>query len=246
MRKFLSGLLLLLATACAPFTTAAPLPTRQPVRVDLPPALRPWGSRLQACGAENPGMDLFVLESAPASQATGQADLTFHLGAPVTKSAYLAQVGTEDITILVNAANPNDKLSLAQLQQLYLGQALTWATIASAPAGFDQTVQLWTYPAGDELRWAFESAVFRGSQSQAQAMLAPDPQAMLEAVSSAKNAIGYVPGSWMKTVTPELAKGLKQIEVESALAQELRQPVLASSAVEPQGPARALLECLEK
>ncbi len=247
LMKFTRFLIFLFLTACAPFTTVAPPPTRQAVRASLPPALRTWGSRLQACAAKDPGTDLFVEEKASSDPAAGQADVAFHLVQPPGPiPASLVQVGAEDIVLLVNAGNPVEKLSQAQLGDLFAGKITRWEALAPAPKGFTGEVQVWTYPASEELRRVFESALFHDGNSQAQPMLAPDPQAMLEAIASSEMAIGYAPMSWLKTLSPDLEKNLKQVQLEPALSQALHAPVLAASAAEPQGAVRALLVCLEQ
>ncbi len=237
--------LAILLVSCASFTTQPPLPTRQPVIASLPPALRPWGSRLQDCAAKQKGMDFFLEEASPSSEIAARADLAFQLGAgSIRGTAFATQVGWEDIVVIASVSNPLEKLSTGQLQQLFGGQTTRWEKLSPAPAGLSGEVHLWNYPPGDELRQTFEMAVFQVNSGLAQPMLAPDPQAMIEAVGSDPIAIGYIPKGWLGSAAADQKGGVKAISLEASLVQALHLPVLAISPAEPQGAARALLVCL--
>ena len=190
-------------------------------------------------------MDFFLIEAPAGSEAAAQADLAFHLGAPSNPgSTYIAQAGWEDLIVLINASNPLSNLTKEQLYALFSGQVRRWEALSSASIAFMHEVQAWSYPASDELRQAFEDVIFQAGPNQAQAMLAPDPQAMLEAVASDESAIGYVPGSWLKYASTDLTENLKVVSIDSELEEAFHLPVLVGSASEPQGAARALLVCL--
>ena len=76
-------------------------------------------------------------------------------------------------------------------------------------------------------------------------MLAPDPQAMLEAIAGNINAIGYIPGSFLTSGDPTLTSNINIIQVDKPLEDALHQPVIAVTRSEPQGLMRSLLVCLQ-
>jgi len=191
-------------------------------------------------------MDFFLVEADPTSEAAVQADLSFHLGTAVNLGkVYATQVGWEDIVVIASASNPLDRLSSDQLLALFSRRVKNWEELSPAPKGLTGEVYLWTYPQGDEIRRAFEIVSLQGGSSSAQPMLAPDPQAMLEAVGADPDAVGYIPRSWMANLGTEPASKLKVITLDSNQSQALHLPVLAVSPLEPQGSGRALLVCLE-
>jgi hypothetical protein len=78
-----------------------------------------------------------------------------------------------------------------------------------------------------------------------EAMLAPDPEAMLEAISSDANAIGYVPNLLLSTSDPSLAAKVKKLQVDTSLREKVNQPVIAVTQGEPEGLIRELLVCVQ-
>jgi ABC-type phosphate transport system substrate-binding protein len=101
-------------------------------------------------------------------------------------------------------------------------------------------MRVWSYPEGDDTRRAFDTAVLFGQRLTREAQLAPDPQAMLEAISSNTTAIGYLPERWVQN-----NPGVRSVSLNQKLAEALRQPVLALSEGEPVGNVRTLLLCLQ-
>ena len=100
-------------------------------------------------------------------------------------------------------------------------------------------------PEGEPTRHIFDLAVMQNQLTSTEAMLAPDPGAMLEAVSQDRYAIGYLPGSFLTAGEPSFTGKVKIIQLESSLEDLLRQPVVAITQGEPEGLLRSLLVCLE-
>jgi hypothetical protein len=239
--------LLLLLAGCAQVEIQAPPPTSQPLTVDYTPALRTWQPALYACASTLPEIALFTHE-VPAERLDLQAaDLALRLGAPQSNLDFFAvQIGEERVIAIVHPENPLEDMGGAILRGLYTGQISNWA---EAAPGFDADVQVWTYPPGDETRQTWEAALFGAAPPAVQGLLAPDPQAMLEAVAGEPGALGYLPRSWLaqgSVAQGSVAQGsVRELLLPVELADRLRQPVLAVAAQEPQGAARALLACLQ-
>jgi hypothetical protein len=230
-------LLALLAGCSAPLA-ATPPPTPQAVEAAITPALRPLEKALQACAQAHPEI-AFFLEETPASAPSAES-LAFRFGEPPGEVAFAAAVGREEIVVLLNAANPLSQLSPAHLRDLFGGHLSTWDELG----GPSQPIQIWTYPEGDEVRQAFDAAVLQGEAASPQALLAPDPGAMLEAVSAEPGATGYLPRAWLAV---EAGKWhVKPARLDPALAAALRRPVLALAAESPQGGAYRFLACLQE
>ncbi len=225
-------------SGCQPLA-AAPLPTPQAIHVQMSTSLRPWADELHACAGQLSGAGL-VLDEAPASTLDPlQADLSLRLGGSPGENQFAAAIGEEALEVIVHPSNPVGKVSLPDLQGIFTGRIRTWEGIQGSPASLaGQPIQAWSYPAGDDLREAFDLAVLGGEGLAASTYLAPSPKAALEAIAENPASIGFVPRRWTSPSIRVVA-----VDAEEAL---LRQPVLALAAKEPQGQARQLLVCLQK
>ncbi|RPI26155.1 MAG: hypothetical protein EHM70_19305 [Chloroflexota bacterium] len=223
-------------TACSELVTATPPPTLQVVRVTYPPALRPVSEALQTCVEANPHIAL-ILNEAPVSASLDQvADLTLRMGFPGSSSVFVAAaaaIGQEEIVVVANRANSLNRLSVEDLAGLLTGRLENWGQIG----GPDAPVEVWVYPQGNELRDVFDGAVLSGESITTMAMVAPDPEAMLEAVAGSEGAIGYIPKAW-------ISAEVRQVRVDEIQA-KLIQPVLVLAESEPWDAPRTLLACLQ-
>jgi len=236
----LIGVAFLLAACGAP-NLATPPPTPEAISVTYVADLKPWADKLSACASGNPLVSLYFTQ-APATIDNIFADeVMLDLGEPVNiePSSHLFQIGWEQITLVVNQGNNISKLTNNELQRIFVGQTLRWADDSS------KVIQVWVLPEYDPARIIFDRTVMPSLPLASEAMLAPDPQAMLEAISADANAIGYLPLSVISSGDPILVGKLKTIQIDSSLEQGLRQPVIAITHAEPQGLLRELLVCLQ-
>jgi hypothetical protein len=229
MRKYFLLLGLFCLIACGAPPDATPVPTPEPVRVAYTPALRPLRDVLTRCIINHPEMALYLVEVSP-SRGIQEADILLRLGYP-PEGGYVAQIGWESIVVIVNGDHPVTSLSAEELSFLFSGRVSRWE---------DGTpVHVWIYPEGDDTRQVFDAVILNGLRVTPEAQLAPDPQAMLEAVSGDPLAIGYLPQRWLPGASISI------VRLNQELADSLRQPVLSLSSREPDGAARPLLFCLQ-
>jgi undecaprenyl-diphosphatase len=220
--------------------TAAELPpTPQTVTVLMTPALQPWHDVLRTCGTPHPNVAILITETPASAFANQVSDLALRVG-PSRESDYAqtlpfsAQVGWEQLTIIINSTNPlilHNTLSPQDLLAFYL----------DLPTPPTTTLHAWTYPPASDLRQAFDTAILGGLQLTSQAQLASDPQAMLEAIGNDPLAIGYIPEEWLAKPLTDV----KPVSVNKELAELLRQPILALATAEPQQTVRTILLCLQ-
>ena len=230
----LIGLLLFL-TACGTIQVATPAPTPEAIQIIYPSTLQPWADDLSGCAGGNPLVALYFTQSISPDPGSYQNAIGLWFGnlASGSKNNFLSQVGKEQVVVVVNAGNSISQLSAEQLHSVFSGQ------------GTMQPLQVWVFPEGDPTRTLFDSVVLQSTPVTSEAMLAPDPAAMLESVSKNPDAIGYLPKSILTTADPALAGKLKTVQLEPALAADLFQPVIAVTPSEPMGFMRSLLVCLE-
>ncbi len=227
----------LLLAACQP-QAASPIPTLPVVRVQFTPAAQPLTARLHACAAQV-GAGLVVDETPAGALDPSGADFALRLGVPAASPGFLAQVGQDEIVVIVPPDNPVQDLSLADLQGIFSGKIKSWDALAGGQGQSGGAIQVWAYPPGDDLRAAFDVAVLGNAGLTPLAYPAPDPAAMLQAVASNPGAIGYV-------LKSELDASVRSLPLSDVDLSAFEQPVLAISQAEPQGVARALLVCMQE
>jgi hypothetical protein len=181
----LSSLIILLAACGAP-PVSSPAPTPQSIILTYPVALQPWADKMSGCASDNPLVALYFTPSTSVDMDILPNDIVLELGQPTQGdgSTYLSQVGREQIDVIVNRDNPVLQLSAKELSSIFSGQQTTWNDYSARP------IQVWVLPEGDPARLIFDRSILQSLPLTSQAMLAPDPSAMLEAISLDENAIG--------------------------------------------------------
>lgn len=239
-RLSLLGLILVLA-ACATPKAATPLPTPEAIKVYYPASLQPWADRLASCATSVSAIGLYFIQSADSSLEINENDIMLAIRQPSQNitERYMFQVGWEQVVVVVNQSNSLTQISVNELKQIFNGRESTWVS------GAGGAIQIWVLPDGEPLRQIFDNALELNQPLAADALLAPDLTAMLEAVSSDKNAIGYLPQSFLSMSASANIEKVKILQLEPSLDNYLHQPVLAITKSEPIGHGRDLLGCLQ-
>jgi hypothetical protein len=232
--------LALLLTACGMPQSATPGPTPQAITLLFPAALQPWADKLSSCADSDPLVGLYFMQL-PGPKSSLQAnEIMLELGdpPPPADALYLSQVGWEQLAVVVNQGNELAQLTSAELRAIFSGQTLKW------DAGTGKVIQVWVLPDGDPIRRIFDQAVLPSKLLAPEARLAPDPNAMLEAISKDIAAIGYLPESIITISEPDQLAKVKIIPLDEKLSAEFHLPVIAATGSEPQGLMRELVACL--
>ncbi len=239
-RILLFGLIFSLV-ACSTPQASTPGPTPEAIRLIYPAALQPWADRLAGCSASESQLALYFSQSSQSGAIRNTGDIQLTLGQPsnVEPHELFFQVGWEQVVVIVSQDNPMSKLSDDQLRQIYSGQLQNW------PDRTNQPIQVWVMPQDDPIRQIFDQALQTSQPTAPEARLAPDPAALLEAVATDDNAIGYLPKSFLTTANSGIASQVKALKLDATTEHALNQPVIASTMEEPVGQVRNLLLCLQ-
>jgi hypothetical protein len=180
-------LLFILLASCNPST---PTNTGVTLRVQYTAAAAPFLADLSAC-ADGAGVTIQPdLRLAASLDLTG-ADLALRLGDPgIVSPAY--QIGTDEILVIVNRQNPTGPLSADVVRGLFSGRIRNWKEIN----GSDAAVQVWVFPAGEDVQQAFVTAALDGGPVTPAARLAMTPDEMSQAVANDVNAVGILTRRW--------------------------------------------------
>jgi PBP superfamily domain len=237
MRK-ISLLVLLLLTGCAGPLRSTPAPAPVLINVALSPSLRPWITLLQSCAATSTDFVINVSEKPAYALDVSDSDLVIQFGgAPV--HGYAAFLREEALVLIVNAQNPVLTLPNGKLREIYMGVITRWSEVG----GDQQPIQVWTYPDGDEARRILDKVIIPVDELTPNALIAPDPQAMLEAIGDDPQAIGFVPQNWLAQSGDNVET--HPLHIEQNLVEKLHQPVLAITKDEPEGVLRQLVVCMQ-
>jgi hypothetical protein len=217
----LAGILL---TSC---TNAPPTFKTEQFTVQYTSASIPWLANLYNCAGTNViadeqrAADFLDLES---------ANMVIRIGSPGTLDAFAYQIGTDDLLVIVNAKNPTRTLTAEQARELFSGQIQNWKAIN----GNDMPVQVWIFPAGEDVQEIFDQTVLAGSPVTSDAHLTTNPDEMAQAVGKDVSAIGIITGRW------------KTGNINSVYTAASSLPVLAITLSKPQGTLAHILACMQK
>jgi hypothetical protein len=226
--------LLLTLTGCMP-ATPPPLPTPQVWQAQYTPSLSWIGPALNLCTRQQPGIALTVAEKPAQALDPTQADFTLRWGAPEPLDTFAAEIGSDELVVIVHPGNLIKSLELSEIQAIFTGKSQKWSDFMK---GNSDRIQVWTEAEGSDVQQVFQTVLLQQPLTYPFAHLAPDPPAMRQAVGTDPTTIGYLPRRWLDaTVRP--------VQITGISASELRQPVLVLREKEPQGPQKDWLLCLQ-
>jgi hypothetical protein len=226
----------LAAASCQAVAPVSSPPTTQYWRVQYMPALAWMAPAFNLCIRQGPpGYALAVFERPASALDISQAEIILRWGAGTDTSGAPVELGSDDLVLVVNPQNPLQTLTASQIRNIFSGANHAWSDYSKANPN---TIQVWSYPQGNEIRQYFEQAL-SPVDLLPPAHLAPDPNALRQAVAADPSAIGYLPGRWVDT-------SVRQLSIDGVSELSLRQPILAVTQATPQGAQKEWLLCLQR
>ncbi|MFZ6027647.1 MAG: hypothetical protein ACOYYS_08030 [Chloroflexota bacterium] len=226
---FWLGLGVLLVGCVAAPATLPPPATPQALTVYHPPALRWMAPRMAQCAEAVSGLALYRME-VPDFRDVQAGELMLWWGDP-PEGTFIYRMGDDALQVIVHPERGDVSLAGDALGAVFSGQQANWPD--GAP------IQVWVYAADDWLWQVFASALQIPAPASS-AFLAPDPQAMLEAVAADPDAIGFLPANWS-----DATRAVQALPLTDKLAGFLRQPVTAVLPDEPVGAIKSWLLCVQ-
>jgi len=231
-------LVVLTLTACQPTTsTSEPLATPEIWQIQLTPALQWLEPAFNLCTNRQGGLGLVTFERPAAVLESHRVDVTFRWGAPEHLTGYAAVLAYDELVVVVNSHNPMQSLSQNDLQEIYTGKVNNWKNLKQS-ASFDQKIQPWSYPDGEETQQVFTNSLVENIQNGVIAGVAPAPEEMRQALAADPGAIGYIPQRW-------LDQSIRKVSLIDGPANLLKLPILAITNQPLIGQQKLWLGCLQ-
>jgi hypothetical protein len=241
MKRLLYAVLTIFLVSCSTPEIRTPAPTPEPIQVIYSPSLSPWANKISTCASKNPLIALYYNPSPIVDMNINLNSVVLQLGesSESVDNSSLSQIGWEQIAVISNQERDLSQLTRSDLQSIYSGITKSWDGDTGQP------IQVWVFPVEQAVRKYFDQAVLQSYPITTEARLAPDPDAMLQAISNDPNAIGYIPESIISSSDPALVSKVKILQVDKSLQDELHQPVIAITKNKPEGLIRELLVCVQ-
>ncbi len=219
-------------------TSITPAPTTQAVRVLLSPEVGLVEGALQACSDELSGISLRLIEIPAGQTQVLPGDILIHLGYAPDPELFHAPLAQESFSLVAHADFPVQSLPAEDLRAAYRGEIHTWEGLGLTPTSPQPPPIFWTYPTGHPLvRAVFQPLLAIPANLPPTLHLAPDSEAMQQAVQDTEGALGFVPNAWINA-------DIKPIAVDGDVSLPSL-PVLATALETPTGAAKSYLACLQ-
>jgi|GEM_PF-2977467 len=170
---------------------------------------------------------------------SGEYDAVLQVGQPDPDRVLPIQVGKVRLVFIINPQNPLTQMNSSQLAAILLGMVDDWQTVAPASFNVPTAIKVWSYTVGDDVRRMLESLLLDERQISLQSFIAPDAQAMAEAISKDPAAIGYL-------LDIHSQADVKSLQVFPSGAITQAQPVIVSFSAIPEGDLKDIMVCLSK
>jgi len=235
-RILLLAALIGLLTGCSPIPEVTPVATPQLLRIEISSGLDWLRPEMAECVQHTPGLSLSVMTTGVPEQSLNEADLLLRWSDQAVTDGFAFVLGEDSLAIIVHPDNSIEILDLSAIKDIYSGQMTAWPGASNSTV---PVVQPWVFPTDDELQDFFETRLLADGRIVQTAKIAPTPAALLEAVAKDPQAIGFLPARW-------LDPSVKTIEILDFPLKDLNMPILAVTAVEPTGPMRDWLLCVQE
>jgi hypothetical protein len=153
------------------------------------------------------------------------------------KSSSIHQLGKDHFVLGVNLKNPLNQISSRAVRSIFTGTTTEWSKVDQTASDLSE-VQVWLYPSSAQLQNRFMQMLNVSSQRPVSSHLAPDPAALIQAVSADPAAIGWLPHNALST-------GIKGVEIDGAPSDSTTLPIPAYLQTKPTSEQSAWLFCLQ-
>lgn len=159
---------------------------------------------------------------------------------PEEKTVKEFKIAVDGIAIVVHPSNPVSGLSVEQVKKIFAGEITNWKDVG----GPDAPITVVTREDGSGTRGAFTEIVMHETPIKADAVVQTSTGAVITAVASDQNAIGYVSlGSVNNTVKALPINGVApSVETVKSGEYKIQRPFLFLTKEEPKGEVKKFID----
>jgi DNA-binding transcriptional LysR family regulator len=221
-------------TACGNQTLGSGPPVPELWKVNISSSLGWIGPTLNTCTLAQQGKGIIIVDEGDVVVP----DITLQWNSTPPSAGFIAQIGWDELSIVVHSDNPLQFLTIQELQTIFNGKIRSWQALPrpGLPSG---NIEVWINPSQEESSKGFLSIFSSPLTGNPQSVIAPNPSTMRQAISSNPLAIGYLPARWVDNT-------VHAVQIEGVPSENLRLPILAIFPQEPSGAKRGWLLCLQE
>ncbi|MEJ5203617.1 MAG: substrate-binding domain-containing protein [Anaerolineales bacterium] len=236
--KIILPILLVVLVACTPaFTPKPSAPTLASIwRVQVDAELDYLSPLFNLCAQQNPAIGIVLVDEGTSS-STAVVDFFFRWGDHKIIQGHAAVLGKDSLAVIVHPDNPINGLTIEDLRSIYQNNIRKWSEL-DASVTFLGQIEVWRYLPEQAIQQDFETLLETPALRNPFAMLAPDPEAMRQAVSQNPTAIGFLPARWLDV-------SVKPLTLNNVTEEALSQPILVTYNGELDALQQSWLLCIQ-
>jgi ABC-type phosphate transport system substrate-binding protein len=190
---------------------------------------------IHKCTLQDSTTGVFLQEIAPSDVDFQKSDVTFTWGKTPDEILTVYELGKDSLSIIVNPENEQSSLTLEQLTAILNGEITQWKQVGSSISG---DIAWWMVPSGDEGLDILVIATGVQPLRNPFAWIAPDAEAVRQAVAENPSAMGFIPTRWLN-------ENVKSISLDGIEETTLTKPILAITRQQPEPQLTNFLQCLQ-
>lgn len=234
--------LLAFLTSCSSDTPASnPESSITVVNLQVTPGLEHWLTDVAACADPIPDFGVYTQVLSQEDLSLEEADLILRLGERLETDPYTAVMGMEEFVIVAGGDVPIASISIESLRGIFSGEITTWGELPELEASgteIDQTIQVFSYPEGHELRQFFQEYILESNSIFADVQVFSTLDTLESFLESEPYGIAYL-------LESQVPSGVSTLMITGAENYSTQIYVLAITSQEPTGELMELLLCLQ-
>jgi hypothetical protein len=241
---FWSIILALVLSSCQSNLEDRTIPTAEIFHLYYPPSLGYMRENIASCISSISTIAPYLQEQSMLSSKLNSGDVLLTLGDPDwSETDYFAtQIGDESIVFIVNGLNQEEPSEKIELMEIFSGRRTHWLSGSNT----NTEITVWVYPDNSDLMNWLKNIFSQRGKLTPMSKIAPNPGAVLEAVSTETGSIGFLPESWLEVSDPQMTEKIKKLRLVDVEQEEMSLPILAYLSNKPYGGIRDFLFCLQE
>jgi len=217
-------------------------------RISIPAEIQPLIASSESCTSAAKPDELLFFADDPNTFDNFDIDAFISYSDGSKSFPYQYRLGMDILELAVNNQNPVTSLSQKVARQVFTGKLRTWGEVIDAcPSCFSEalsqdwrgkSISVLVFSEGSFLQKLLRETILGSDFASPEAVIAPGPKEMLQALSINPASIGFIPSTW-------LGASLKPITLSDGSTNPINIAIIASTRVEPKENLEAWFLCVQ-